>query len=257
MNICDEDSKTWEDPTQMPFQTFFILLFSSWVCNAPSIFQVHGIRYSTGGNYFLPYREFRPPERGWLDSYEDVSTLYIPRTNFPSALLKVTVQCLAGWSMVKELSFHGSFSLGLLFRDSQQEHWFWSLSSDADQVILGFGLRLVHFTGLLRGFKVVTQRRQLPNVPNSKPAKCTLIWTYSSNAFGKEKHLLRKVFLKLFVIQLWLQGNASSPQVSNPLVKMFRSLFKVKEFFKKIVFSFRKLLTFGRNRQFIMNTMVF
>lgn len=163
-------------------------------CNAPSIFQVHGIRYSTGGNYFLPYREFSPPERAWLDSYEDVSTLYIPRTNFPGALLKNMAQCLAGWSMAKELSFHGSFNLGLFFRDSQQEHWFWSLSSDVDKVILGFGLRWAHFTELLRGFKVVTWRRQFPNLPHSKPAKSFLTWTYSSNAFGKEKHLFRNVF---------------------------------------------------------------
>lgn len=30
-NICDEDRNTWEDPTQMPFQSFFILLFFSFV----------------------------------------------------------------------------------------------------------------------------------------------------------------------------------------------------------------------------------
>lgn len=65
-------------------------------CNAPLLFQVHGIWYRTGGNYFLSYTKFRPPERGWLDSYEDVNTLYRPRENFPSALLKNMVQCLAG-----------------------------------------------------------------------------------------------------------------------------------------------------------------
>lgn len=65
-------------------------------CNAPSLFQVYGIWYRTGGNYFPSYAEFRPHERSWLDSYEDVSTLLRPRTNFPSALLKIMVQCLAG-----------------------------------------------------------------------------------------------------------------------------------------------------------------
>lgn len=62
------------------------------LCNAPLVFQVHGTRYPTGGNYFVPYREFRPPERGCQDSYEDINTPYIPRTPFPSALLKSAVQ---------------------------------------------------------------------------------------------------------------------------------------------------------------------
>lgn len=58
------------------------------------------------------------------------------------------VQYLTAWGPEKELcvkSFHGSFSPGLFFRDTQQEHWFWSLSSDADKVILGLGLRWIHF----------------------------------------------------------------------------------------------------------------
>lgn len=76
--------------TEIPEKILHKHLFSAFsssyflpVCKAPSIIHVHGIRYSTRGTSFLPYREFRPPERGWLDSYEDVSTLYIPRTNFP------------------------------------------------------------------------------------------------------------------------------------------------------------------------------
>lgn len=64
--------------------------------SAPSLFQVHGIWYSTGGNYFLSYAEFRPLERGWLDSYEDVNTLHRPRKNFPSALLK-KYGAVLGW----------------------------------------------------------------------------------------------------------------------------------------------------------------
>lgn len=187
--------------TEIPVKILHKCLFRAFasfyffpVCNAPSVFQVHGIRYPTGGNYFVPYREFRPSERGWLDSYEDINTPYIPRTTFPSALLKNTVQCLAAWSMVKELSFHGSFSLGLFFRDSQREHRFWSLSSDANKFILGFGLVLAHFTGLLRGFKVVTWRRQFSNLLHSMPAKAFLTYELIGVLHLEKKNLYSEMF---------------------------------------------------------------
>lgn len=38
-------------------------------------------------------------------------------------------------------------------------------------VILGFGKRLAPFTGLLRGFEVVTWKREFPNLLHSETAK--------------------------------------------------------------------------------------
>lgn len=96
--------------------------------NAPSLFQVHGILYRTGGNYFLSYTEFGPPEKDWLDSYEDVNTLHRPRKNFSQCFAK-KYGAVLGWMEHGESSVFmahlvRNFSSGTTSRSTELDHFF-------------------------------------------------------------------------------------------------------------------------------------